>query len=148
MPFRWVVPFSVFSIQCPPIPFKVRKSASSISLRNAIKKYNSLSRHLSTKSLISYLVAGGPAFTMLPTPVHSFQAPLDSLRSSTELVGSALYSVGTRFENLLSTIPFTKSSPAISSTPLVSKGEFLSCLAQKLSLFSLEKDSPAARFYT
>lgn len=32
-----------------------------------------------------------------------FQAPLDSLRCSTELVGSALYSVGTRFaENLLS----------------------------------------------
>ncbi|KAF4349953.1 hypothetical protein G4B88_002375 (mitochondrion) [Cannabis sativa] len=27
-------------------------------------------------------------------------------------------------------------------------GEFLSCLAQKLNLFSLEKDYPAARFYT
>lgn len=38
-----------------------------------------------------------------PSPAHSFQAPLDSLRCSTELVGSALYSVGTRFvENLLS----------------------------------------------
>ena len=46
MPFRWVVPFSVFSIQCPPPCVWVRKSSSSISLRNAIKKSNSFSRHL------------------------------------------------------------------------------------------------------
>ena len=38
------------------------------------------------------------------------------------------------------------SSPAIRSYPLVSKGEFLSCLAQKLSLFSLDKDSPSTLF--
>jgi hypothetical protein len=44
MPFRWVVLFSVFFIQC---PHCVRKSSSSISLRNAIKKSNSFSRHLS-----------------------------------------------------------------------------------------------------
>jgi hypothetical protein len=36
--------------------------------------------------------------------------------------------------------------PAISSYLLVVKGEFLSCLAQKLFLFSLEKNSLAARF--
>lgn len=61
MPFRWVVLFSVFFIQC---LHCVRKSSSSISLRNAIKKSNSFSRHLSFlffKSLISYLVAGGSA---------------------------------------------------------------------------------------
>ena len=54
MPFRWVVLFSVFFIQR---LHSVRKSSSSISLRNAIKKSNCFSRHLSftLKSLISYL---------------------------------------------------------------------------------------------
>ncbi|KAI9070794.1 hypothetical protein K1719_047242 [Acacia pycnantha] len=56
----------------------------------------------------------------------------------------ALYSVGTRFENLIS--PFTNQQSAlIPWCGVKAKGEFLSCLAQKLSLFSLEKDSPAAR---
>lgn len=49
MPFRWVVPLSVFSIQC---PHCVRRSSSSISLHNAIKKSNSFSRCLSC--LLSY----------------------------------------------------------------------------------------------
>lgn len=76
---------------------------------------------------------------------------LDSLRCSTERLNvsgaKALYSVGTRFENLLS--PFTNQQSAlIPWCGVKAKGEFLSCLAKKLSLFSLEKDSPAARFYT
>lgn len=81
-----------------------------------------------------------------PSPVHSFQAPLDSLRCSTELVGSALYSVGTRFvENLLS---HRFPSPSlIASNPLLSLGvkgrvPFLSCpktffilIGERLSLY-------------
>ena len=57
------------------------------------------------------------------------------ISSSKQLRGSAL----------LRTPAFEPDGSQPSFAPLVSKGEFLSCLAQKQSLFSLEKDSPAAR---
>jgi len=42
----------------------------------------------------------------------------------------------------MDSLNFTKSSPAICSYPLVSKGEFLSFVLPK-NFLSLEKDSPA-----
>ena len=129
MPFRWVLPLSVFSIQC---PHCVRKSSSSISLRNAIKKSNSFSRHLSFKTSISYLVA---AFTMLPTPVHSFQA-WSYPRYLVRLNSLAPCSIRSEPCSRTFSHRFPSPSHRQHSYPLVSKGEFLSCLAHFFILIS------------
>ena len=93
-------------------PSSARTASENLRLRSLFatqkkkKKSNSISRHLSFKSLISYLEGCRGVCVHYEAYARPFLSslipPLDSLRCSTELVGSALYSVGTRFENLLS----------------------------------------------
>lgn len=143
---RYAFPFSFFSIHC---PHCVRKSSSSISLRNAIKKSNSkfLSAHAFSQGGLRSLLSLRPSIPgkLDPDRPPPFILPLlRNTPSSLSLKG--LYSVGTNersrvvLESIGSrtfshSLHFTKSSPAICSYPLVSKDEFLSCLAQTKTVY-------------